>query len=148
MRFRGRRIVAVMRRLFLALLISLQGTTVVARDRAINAIHVIAPYKQLGLWMFDDARVGLFQEPFVSGADRMIDNAVADIENAESGFVLLFSSNAFPGHQIILERGRAEAGGHWYYSPQFKLDGWLCPALFKYFETAPQTIYVQVRSKQ
>jgi hypothetical protein len=38
-----------------------------------NAINVIAPYKHLGMWVFDDPRVGLSQEPFVSGADAMID---------------------------------------------------------------------------
>jgi hypothetical protein len=37
-----------------------------------NAINIIAPYKYLGMWVFDDPRVGLVQEPFVSGADTMI----------------------------------------------------------------------------
>jgi hypothetical protein len=32
---------------------------------------------------FDDPRVGLTQEPFVAGADTMIDRAVADFPNAE-----------------------------------------------------------------
>jgi hypothetical protein len=31
-----------------------------------NAINVISPYKHHGMWVFDDARVGLVQEPFVS----------------------------------------------------------------------------------
>jgi hypothetical protein len=31
-----------------------------------NAINVIWPYKHHGMWVFDDARVGLVQEPFVS----------------------------------------------------------------------------------
>ena len=47
-----------------------------------NTINVIAPYKHLGMWVFDDPRVGLNQEPFVSGADAMIDRVVADIPNA------------------------------------------------------------------
>ena len=34
-----------------------------------NAINVISPYRHHGMWVFDDARVGLVQEPFVSGAD-------------------------------------------------------------------------------
>ena len=38
-----------------------------------NAINVISPYKHHGMWVFDDARVGLVQEPFVSGADTWID---------------------------------------------------------------------------
>jgi len=32
-------------------------------------INVISPYKRHGIWVFDDARVGLVQEPFVSDLD-------------------------------------------------------------------------------
>ena len=56
-----------------------------------NAISVIAPYKHHGMWVFDDPRVGLVQEPFVAGADTMIDRVVADIPDAERGFTLIFS---------------------------------------------------------
>jgi len=38
-----------------------------------NAINLIFPYRYEGMWVFDDARVGLDKEPFVSGADTMID---------------------------------------------------------------------------
>jgi hypothetical protein len=51
-----------------------------------NAISVIAPYKHHGKWVFDDPRVGLLQEPFVAGADTMIDRVVADITDAEHGY--------------------------------------------------------------
>ena len=68
-----------------------------------NAINVIAPYKYLGMWVFDDAPVGLVQEPFVGGADTLIDRAVAAIPNAEKGFALLFSAAHFPGAQFKLE---------------------------------------------
>ena len=63
-----------------------------------NAINVIAPYKHHGMWVFDDPRVGLNQEPFVAGADAMIDRVVADIPNADKGFTLIFSATPFPGH--------------------------------------------------
>ena len=62
-----------------------------------NAINVIAPYKYLEMRVLDDARVGLFQEPFVGGADSIIDRAVDDIPNAGAGFLLLFSATPFPG---------------------------------------------------
>ena len=62
-----------------------------------NAINVISPYKHNGLWVFDDARVGLMQEPFVSGADTLIDRMAADIADAASGFILIFASTPFPG---------------------------------------------------
>jgi hypothetical protein len=40
-----------------------------------NQISIIAPYwvDDLGAWVFDDAIVGLRQEPFVSGVPEMID---------------------------------------------------------------------------
>jgi hypothetical protein len=56
-----------------------------------NEINVISPYKHNGMWVFDDPRVDLLQEPFVAGADAWIDRVVADIPDAERGFVLIFS---------------------------------------------------------
>jgi hypothetical protein len=113
----------------------------------VNTINVIAPYKYLGMWVFDDARVELAQEPFVSGADVIIDRAVANIPDAQSGFLLLFSASPFPGHTLRLEWRRTDADGNWYHSPEFDLEGWLCPALFRYFEQAPKAIYVQVKPR-
>lgn len=34
-----------------------------------DAINVISPYRRLGMWVSDDPRVGLTQEPFVADAD-------------------------------------------------------------------------------
>ncbi len=97
-----------------------------------NAISIIAPYKYEGVWVFDDPRVGLSREPFVSGADVMMDKLVSKVPSAEKGFRLLFSAKPFPGYTVKLEWRREEYGGNWYYSPQFDMEGWLCPALFKY----------------
>ena len=110
-----------------------------------NAINVIAPYKHLGMWVFDDPRVGLAQEPFVSGADTMIDQIVREIPGAEGGFALIFSEAPFPGHQFKLTWQREDRGGNWYYSDVLDLEGWLCPALLRYFAHAPQELYVQVK---
>jgi hypothetical protein len=112
-----------------------------------NAIHIIAPYKQHGMWVFDDPRVGLAQEPFVAGADTMIDRVVAEIPDAENGFTLIFSITPFPGFQHRLDWRREEDGGNWYYSKQLDLEGWLCPALFRYFPEAPKQLYVQIKSR-
>jgi hypothetical protein len=112
-----------------------------------NAINVIAPYRQHGMWVFDDPRVGLVQEPFVAGADTMIDRVVADIPDAAKGFVLIFSGTPFPDHQYRLDWRRSEGGGNWYHSDQLKMEGWLCPALLRYFSEAPKQLYVQVKSR-
>lgn len=112
-----------------------------------NAINVIAPYKRHGMWVFDDARVGLAEEPFVGGADTMIDRVTHDIPDAENGFVLVFSAEAFPGAQLMLEWRRQDGSGNIYYAPQLDLEGWLCPALFRYFDGTPPRLHVQVRPK-
>ena len=112
-----------------------------------NSINLIIPYRYETMWVFDDPRVGLSKEPFVSGADTMIDKLVADVPNAEKGFRLLFSATPFPGFQVKLEWRREEYGGNWYFSPEYNLEGWLCPALFKYFENAPKEIYVKAEPK-
>jgi hypothetical protein len=112
-----------------------------------NSIIAIHPYRSGGLWVFDDPEVGLIREPFVSGADTIIDRAVTDIPNAEAGFTLLFSAAPFPGYQIEFEWRRAEMSGNWYYSNALGMEGWLCPALLKYFDAPPQKIYTQFRAK-
>ena len=112
-----------------------------------NSINIISPYKLYGSRVFDDERVGLQQEPFVAGADIMMECLVADIPDAANGFVLIFSGTSFPGHQHRLDWLRADDdGGNWYYSDEFGMEGWLCPALFKYFEEAPKRIYVQAKA--
>ncbi len=112
-----------------------------------NSLFVIVPYKHLDMWVFDDPQAGLVQEPFVAGIDTMIDRLVADIARAEAGFRLLFSPGPFPGYHVKLEWVRPEMGGHWYAAPAWGMEGWLCPALFKYFDQAPPEIYVKAEAR-
>jgi hypothetical protein len=112
-----------------------------------NALNLIIPYKYEGMWVFDDPSVGLNKEPFVSGADTMIDLLIATIPGAEEGFRLLFSALPFPGYTTRVELRREAYGGNWYYSPDFNIEGWLCPALFKYFEKAPREIFIKAEAK-
>jgi len=112
-----------------------------------NSLGILAPYKYEGMWVFDDAAVGLAREPFVFGMDTMIDKLVASIPGAENGFRLIFSANPFPGYTVELEWRREEYGGNWYFSPQFDMEGWLCPALFKYFDAAPPKLFGRAEPK-
>ena len=113
-----------------------------------NSLFVIAPYDYGGLWVFDDERVGLEQEPFVGGADTMIDALVADIPDAKQGFRIVFSASAFPVYTQKLNWVRPELSGNVYRSEELGMEGWLCPALFKYFDSAPAEIYLKVEAKQ
>jgi hypothetical protein len=113
----------------------------------LNAINVIVPYKHHGMWVFDDPHVGLAQEPFISGADTLIDRAVSGISGAGRGFLLIFSARAFPGYDIHLTWRRPDMDGNCYYSARFDHEAWLCPALLKYFDEVPRELFVQCKAK-
>ncbi|TVP98965.1 MAG: hypothetical protein EA381_11085 [Planctomycetaceae bacterium] len=108
-----------------------------------NAIMVISPYRDQGTWVFDDPSVGLVKEPFVAGVPEMIDVLVADIPDAGDGFRLLFSANPFPGHQKKLRWLRGDSGGNYYALDEPPMEGWICPAMFKYYSKAPDNLYVK-----
>jgi hypothetical protein len=107
----------------------------------------IYPYKFKGSWVFDFPEKYLDKEAFVQGADKIIDYITRDIAGAEDGFVLVFSDTPIVNSNYTLTFLRSEFGGSWYRlvtETQF-IDGWLCPALFKFFPKAPECIYVAVR---
>ncbi len=113
-----------------------------------NSITIIKPYKWEGQWVFDDDRVELVKEPFVAGADTLIDVALErkGITNAEQGFLLLFSASAFPSADLRLQWVREELDGNVYQWADEDLEGWLCPALLRYFDSAPPELYVQLKN--
>lgn len=112
-----------------------------------NAIMVIAPYDYNGTWVFDDPRAGLVREPFVAGVPEMIDVLVADIPNAKDGFRLVFSAKPFPGYQKKLTWLRGDMDGNYYALDDPPMEGWICPAMFKYYEKPPREIYVKAEPK-
>ena len=111
---------------------------------------MIQPYwsSDLSTWVFDDPAVDLEQEPFVSGAEVILDELVQDIPNARDGFRLFFSDLPFPGFQRSLTLNREENGGGWYGLDGSPLEGWLCPALFRYFAEAPARLYAKAEPTQ
>jgi hypothetical protein len=113
-----------------------------------NAIMVIAPYWYNGTWVFDDPAVGLKREPFVAGVPEMIDGLVKDIPNAKDGFRLTFAANPFPGFQSKLTWLRGDSGGNYYKLDQPSMEGWICPAMFRYYKTAPKNLYVKAEAKR
>lgn len=111
-----------------------------------NFLRFIVPYKSEGCWVFDDNQYDLVKEPFVFGADEVLDWLVTDIEGAENGFKVLFAEKPFPGYQAKFEWLREELSGNWYLERSTGQEGWLCPALLNYFETPPKEIYVLANS--
>jgi hypothetical protein len=61
---------------------------------------------------------------------------------------LLFSARPFPGYEkkITWTRGDEECGGAYYRLDDPPLEGWFCPALFKYFDAAPAELYVKAEA--
>lgn len=117
-----------------------------------NSIMTLYPYKENNIqWMFDDESKDVFREAFVSGADTIIEqlalkNGIHE-EDFEDGVILQFSGTFFPNYDIKVVWTREEGGGNWYRSKEFGIEGWLCPCLFKYFDSAPKEIYIKVSKK-
>lgn len=112
-----------------------------------NAMQVLQVYRYADTWVFDDPRHDLEQEPFVAGVPEMLDEllvetGIADLDNYPENFRLIFSASRFPGCHKELRRDEPENGGWWYRTEQ--KCGWLCPALFHYFEEAPPSLFVRV----
>lgn len=108
-----------------------------------NSILIMTPYWFNGTWVFDDPGVGLRREPFVAGVPEMIDELAKDIPNAKEGFRLLVSANRFPGVQKTLTWIRGDSLGNYYRLNDPPMEGWICPALFKYYKTPPKAIHVR-----
>lgn len=108
-----------------------------------NSIMVIAPYWFNGTWVFDDPTVGLKREPFVAGVPEMIDVLAKEIPDAKAGFRLLFSAQRFPGTQKTLTWIRGDSLGNYYRLDDPPMEGWICPAMFKYYKTPPKAIHVR-----
>jgi len=110
-----------------------------------NEIHTICPYKWMGMWVFDDPRVDLRMEAFIAGADTFIDVSLLKlgIKGGEDGFRATFSATPFPGHQFTLVKMGKDRGGTVYLAAESGVEGWLCPALLRYFQKPPDRIYTQ-----
>jgi hypothetical protein len=116
-----------------------------------NAIFCIYPMRSdYGTWFFTDHEAGLQQEPFVGSINEMIDEMVKDIKGARDGFSLYFSATPIPQSQMsfTLVAESEHCGGADYHCDQLGITGWLCPALFCYFEKPPQKIYVRAEARR
>ncbi len=115
-----------------------------------NQIFIIKPYLWEGIWVFDDPNVGLLKEALVAGVPEIIKKVTEEqgISNPENGFLCLFSEDPFPDHHVCLEwiredKTEGQSGNVYRYGNQ---EGWLCPALFKYFDHTPKKLYIQVKA--
>lgn len=108
-----------------------------------NSICVIKPYKYHGQWVFDDSGKGLVKEALVAGIDIMLDMMCKKLGTED--IVAVFSDKFFPTANLRIDHVRPDIVGNWYKSLELGIEGWLCPALFKYFPTAPDKIYIEIK---
>ena len=111
-----------------------------------NSIFVIKPYKWEGMWVFDDPNVGLVKEPFVGGADTMIDVATAAHSERRPRLPGGLLGQLLPRCPDRAGMGREDGGGNVYRWKEKEMEGWLCPALLKYFTEPPEKLYIQVKA--
>ena len=114
-----------------------------------NSIRIIHPYVDHGSLVFDDDSVGLVKEPFVGGADTVL-AVLAEAVCGRSwgkGFTILFSDSPFVGYQAKMDWVRPEYDGNVYFCEELQQEGWLCPALLKYFKSAPKHLYIQIKKQ-
>ena len=118
-----------------------------------NSLTTIRPYKYQNIqWVFDDKSTGLNKEAFVAGIDDILDVCASELGvKPEKGLTVTFSGVPFPGSNLVLEHITQDEHkvGNWYKAikSDFKVkgrEGWLCPALFLYFPTAPKNIYAKI----
>ena len=106
--------------------------------------HLIV-YGYNGGLVFDDPDKGLDKEAFVCGIDTML-FALMEKKNIQEKFKLTFSPVPFPGYEVKLDWLHKEMDGNWYRSEDLDISGWLCPALYKYFDEAPINLYIKIDS--
>jgi hypothetical protein len=132
-------------------------------------IRTLEPYFCAGEWVFDDDRIGLEAEAFVCGMSEILDFCLEDSgidpEEVEGGFKLTFTKDKWPDSTHSLTWLGASMGGNDYeldsecrnltihnsdrhYDVKEGMKGWLCPALYHYFDDAPEKIYLSVARKE
>ena len=112
-----------------------------------NSLMVIYPFKHAGIWMFSDETTHLVNEPFVGHVNNLMDWLTRNIPNAENGFRLIFGAKPFPEYGMMLRHVREEHEGNWYVCDALGEEpGWLCPALYRYFQVAPPTLYMKAEA--
>lgn len=114
-----------------------------------NSIFEIQPWRDNGVWKFDDPTRNLSAEPFVCGMNEIIDYYAIESGIRLRDFCharITFSPLPFPNHQskLVVIGPDESMVGTWYRDSITGLEGWLCPALFKFFPVAPDTLFFRI----
>lgn len=111
-----------------------------------NSIHRVLVRAVDGLWVYDDPSFGVQEQPFVFGANLILEKMVDRVEGIRDRLNLVFSSIPFPGSEFCFVFVREETEGFVYRWEEKNLQGWLSPSLRNYFQEPPPKIYLQLLS--
>jgi hypothetical protein len=120
-------------------------------DRRSRLMHTLLLRWQpeVETWVYDDSDIGVFGEPFVSGADRMLTQLrEIQVGSGLDPFRIVFSASPFPGALEATRLDEAD-GGVWYEAEldEQLLRGWLCAHFFDYFASAPPSVYIKAEAR-
>jgi len=109
-----------------------------------NSIFRILVQRKNGLWVFDDERFGIVEQPFVFGADLILEKMAAQSGVNGERLNAVFAGIPFPGSEYTLRFVREETEGFMYRWEEENLQSWLSPSLKNYFPEPPPEIYLQL----
>ena len=103
-------------------------------------------YKNINTWLFDDIKKDIREEAFVEGSSELITEIQSRAALSENTLTITFSDKPFleSHHMLLWKSSRDEGTWNQYYSKDLNMENWLCPVLLKYFDTAPEKLYVSV----
>jgi hypothetical protein len=102
---------------------------------------IVYPYRDGTRWAFD----GGSGEPRLLGLDHLVDEMTIRIPRADAGFALYVSTRSEGGHAAALRWiGNDESGGwNLYELEDGSARGWLPPEIVKWFNCAPNTLFLR-----
>ncbi len=107
---------------------SVVDSGILRRDSLDRIPFLIRPLRRLAGWDLG------FRSRWSEGAGHVRSHAKNPLE---------FSARPFPGHQKKLTWLRGDSGGKDYKLDDPPREGWICPAMFRYYETPPPALYVK-----
>ena len=116
-----------------------------------NSILGLTIYQAFNTFCFTDVERELYDEPFVAGMDKIIEDVLTRkrLLKENGMYHILISEKEFPGCDGVLNREEYEHDGAWYSIKTLRdyetEKGWLCPATLKFFSSFPEKIYFQLK---
>lgn len=127
-------------------------------------VLVIRPFQKNGRWLFvkDNKEydmapaeiMNVILSPVIVGVDRLINAgcALKGISNPQNGFLLLVSTEYFPGCDVKLTYKETKFDGWIYDISSENLDipigqsSWICPYMTIYYSKPPKILYIKMET--